>query len=227
MSKNRWKNLTKQTEMQETQKEVTLQEQNGPQGSQKSLWHKVKKVLKWGAVIFFVVLGLLVWAGNNIPEIDKTIRNWQNQRYEATLKKQNDEAVARYTADIDGGKTPEETLDLLISALKAGDIEQASRYYVLEKQEATLADFKEEVKKYGDLHLSIEYFTDVMGKGIKWCNEKKDGCNFEYIYVNKEKKILPVYGRTETIVIPAGEKSTKLISLNLNKFSGVWKIELP
>ncbi|MEQ1666408.1 MAG: hypothetical protein ABL927_13640 [Bdellovibrionales bacterium] len=199
-------------------------EQNAPQ---KGSWRLIKKILIWSAGIFIVILGLLVWMGNNIPEIERSLRVWQTEKYEKALQKQKDEAIARYTADVDGGKTPEETLDLFISALKAGDIEKASRYYVLEKQGATLADFKEEVKKYADLHLSIEYFTDVMGKGIKWCNEKKDGCNFEYIYVNKEKKILPVYGRTETIVIPAGEKSTKLISLNLNQFSGVWKIELP
>src|SRR3990167_283218 len=41
----------------------------------------------------------------------------------------------RYMADTYGGDTPEETLELFISALKTGDIDLASKYFVLDKQD--------------------------------------------------------------------------------------------
>jgi len=37
--------------------------------------------------------------------------------------------------DTYGGETPEETLELFISALEKGDVELASKYFVLDKQE--------------------------------------------------------------------------------------------
>ncbi|MBI2507135.1 MAG: hypothetical protein HYW09_00800 [Candidatus Niyogibacteria bacterium] len=48
-------------------------------------------------------------------------------RYYKNLERQ-------YAEDTYGGKTPEETLQLFIDALKAGDIELASKYFVVEKQ---------------------------------------------------------------------------------------------
>lgn len=45
------------------------------------------------------------------------------------------EALKRaYAEDQYGGTTPEETLQLFIDALKAGDVELASKYFVVEKQ---------------------------------------------------------------------------------------------
>ena len=41
----------------------------------------------------------------------------------------------RYAEDTYGGKTPEETLELFIDALKAGDIELASKYFLIGEQE--------------------------------------------------------------------------------------------
>src|SRR3989338_7176316 len=52
-------------------------------------------------------------------------------RYYADLEKQ-------YAEDTFGGKTPEETLQLFIDALKAGNIELASKYFVKEEQEKWL-----------------------------------------------------------------------------------------
>lgn len=48
----------------------------------------------------------------------------------------------RYAEDTYGGKTPEETLELFINALKAGDIELASKYFVLDKQEEWLENLR-------------------------------------------------------------------------------------
>ncbi|MCH7883393.1 hypothetical protein IIA95_03195 [Patescibacteria group bacterium] len=45
------------------------------------------------------------------------------------------ELERQYAEDTYGGKTPEETLELFIDALKAGDIELASKYFVIDEQE--------------------------------------------------------------------------------------------
>src|SRR3989338_4949211 len=64
-------------------------------------------------------------------------------RYYADLEKQ-------YAEDTYGGKTPEETLQLFIDALKAGDIELASKYFVVEERGKKL-EFLQKVKVAGNL----------------------------------------------------------------------------
>ena len=49
----------------------------------------------------------------------------------------------RYREDPYGGTTPEETLQLFIDALKKGDIELASKYFVLDEQKKWLKELKE------------------------------------------------------------------------------------
>lgn len=48
----------------------------------------------------------------------------------------------QYEEDTYGGTTPEETLELFISALEAGDIELASKYFVVEERAGVLSDLK-------------------------------------------------------------------------------------
>ena len=48
-----------------------------------------------------------------------------------------------YDEDTYGGKTPEETLALFISALKKGDIDLAAKYMIIEEQEKILSDLQE------------------------------------------------------------------------------------
>lgn len=195
---------------------------------QKGAWVKIKKILKWVSVVLIILLTFLWWVGSNEEKVVKMVNDWRAQRYDKALQKYEDELKAKYTADTDGGKTPEETIDLFIAALKAGDIEKASKYYVLEKQQEELRHLKEDILgKYGDLQMSIDFYSEIKEKGVRKCNDKGDGCTFEYEYVVTETKTLPVRGRTEVVVIPAGEKSLKSIDIGLNHFSGVWKIELP
>lgn len=195
----------------------------------KKIWSFWKKVSVFGLLAVVAIFGLLIWVGNNTRELTKKIENWKAERYEQALQEYTDEMKAKYTADTDGGKTPEETIDLFIETLKTGDIEKASKYYVLEKQEEALSDLKDELVKYGDLHLSTEYFVEVSTKGIKGCNEKKDGCAFEYEYIREKTSTTTavVSGQNLTLVSPAGSSGRKIIEVALNKFSRVWKIELP
>lgn len=209
--------------------ETSENKESKDEGKEGSGWKFWKKVLMWAAVATIVVVGLLALVGNYLDEIGQWMRDRQAARYEQALQKYVSEEKARYAADKDGGATPEETIDLFIAALTAGNIEQASRYYVLEKQEAILADLKDEIAKYDDLRLSIDYFTEVKDKGVKGCNEKLNGCAFEYEYVRTETSTTTTFvsGQNLILVSPAGSKGRKLIDVKLNRLSGVWKIELP
>src|SRR3989338_2957114 len=86
------------------------------------------------AVIIVLAFGALYYLNYyNSPE-QKALR------YYADLEKQ-------YAEDTYGGKTPEETLQLFIDALKAGDIDLASKYFVVEKQGEWLDNIKKVQEK--------------------------------------------------------------------------------
>src|SRR3989338_3497644 len=65
-------------------------------------------------------------------------------------KYQVDKAIVElerpYREDVYGGKTPEETFDTFLDALKKGDIDLASKYFSVRKQ----AEYKEKFEKMRD-----------------------------------------------------------------------------
>ena len=95
----------------------------------KNLW----KVL--GAAVGVALLAVLIFYG---PSVFKNISEFQsakNAEKAAKEKAQKDyeELKRLYEEDTFGGKTPEETLALFIDALKRGDTDLASKYFVLGK----------------------------------------------------------------------------------------------
>ncbi|MBI4114441.1 MAG: hypothetical protein HY445_01210 [Candidatus Niyogibacteria bacterium] len=56
-------------------------------------------------------------------------------REDREARKYIEDLQRQYENDTYGGKTPEETLALFIDALEKGDIELASKYFVIDKQE--------------------------------------------------------------------------------------------
>ncbi len=105
-------------------------------------------------------------------------------------------------ADVYGGKTPEETLQLFIDALKEGDVELASKYFILgdnlqrdSKWFDALRRTKES-EKLGELIVSLEKAEpDLESRAYE--NDFKFKTSDGYGYIN----------------------------LEFNKHSGVWKIE--
>lgn len=204
--------------------------------AQNSGWGRAKKVLRR---VGWVLLGLLavMWAiGFFAPEFTEAIPErfpaWIQGKIEArnqaALDAEIEKIREKYKNDLDGGKTPEETLDLFIEALKAGDIEKASKYYVLEKQAEEFKHLSNDILgEYGDLQKSIDYYSRIKEKGVKKCNEISDGCTFEYIYTEIATTTYEVAGINQKIIVPAGEKTTESVDVGLNSFSGVWKIKLP
>src|SRR3989338_3778119 len=111
-------------------------------------------------------------------------------RYYADLEKQ-------YAEDTYGGKTPEETLQLFIDDLKAGDIDLASKYFVVEEREKTKNDLAT-VQNNGGL-------GDVMGR-IQNISLSKTDNDKAWFVITDENRVI---------------KYEVLLSKNQNS---VWKI---
>ncbi len=153
-------------------------------------------------VVFFVVVTLLGLWGPKVASYWRQYQYGLEVRQAEQVKKAIEEA---YRNDRDGGKTPEETFDLFLVALKSGDILRASKYYELSVQPKALSSLQKELAQSGSLDKSIKYFTDVRGMGVKKCNDTGDGCTFRYIS-------------------PADNLS-ELVDIIVNKNSGFWKID--
>lgn len=74
-----------------------------------------------------------------------------------------------YAEDPYGGDTPEETLRLFIDALKKGDIDLATRYFVIDKQD----EWKEDLAKIKDKGLLDEMVRDLEREKFKYTISKK------------------------------------------------------
>src|SRR3989338_6079724 len=72
-------------------------------------------------IILVTVGGYLVWSKFLKYDILKVYQNAEKNYVEAMQ------------ADTYGGKTPKETLDLFVAALRADDVELASKYFLLDK----------------------------------------------------------------------------------------------
>ena len=59
-----------------------------------------------------------------------------------TAEKYFNDLREKYEADTYGGSTPEETLQLFVDALKKGDVDLASKYFMVEEQELWKEKFK-------------------------------------------------------------------------------------
>ena len=117
---------------------------NNPSGN---LENKPKKRrAKWiiiALIIILVALFLILGGYNNIKTTIKGL--WAVSQYNAGIELYE----KTMTEDTYGGKTPEETLAMFIDALEKGDIELASKYFVLDdnlsrqKWEELLIDYKD------------------------------------------------------------------------------------
>ncbi|MAJ97034.1 hypothetical protein CL644_02385 [bacterium] len=109
---------------------------------------------------------------------------------------------AQYAADFDGGKTPEETWDLFVTALKEGDTDQAAKYFIVEEQKEMLKNF-EIGKKSGALNSFLNEDLPLIKGGTMYPN----GERFEFY--------------TGSIDNGPGF----VFMLVKNPITGVWKIE--
>src|SRR3989344_273008 len=89
-------------------------------------------------------------------------KSWQFQRA-------YDKVEEPYYTDTYGGATPEETYDLFINALKAGDVELASRYFVLYKQD----DWQETLQEYEKEGILLSFAEELENTKKIWKKSEK------------------------------------------------------
>ncbi len=101
---------------------------SNPTGVKKINWRQFGR--HWIVVFILAILAaFVIWGMLQAGPWLKRLQDWRAAR---ALQSQLEEL---YRNDKYGGKTPEETFDLFITALERNDVKLASKYFVLEEQE--------------------------------------------------------------------------------------------
>src|SRR3989344_3937509 len=202
-------------EIKEGQHEVKLKERSF-----------VRRLGRFALIAVIVLATLVAFVNIAGPQYLK----WVDRYEEAKYKKVYDQYIEAQKNDTYGGKTPEETFDLFLEALKKNDAELASKYYIIDNQEKKFLKLKEYLVRDGSLNKSVIYFTDVRSKDKKICHDldnERAGCNFEYIYITTEDSESLILGTNDRIFIPKGSEGSKMIDLKLNPYANIWKVVQP
>ncbi len=197
-----------------------------PEG-EKVVWDKAlfKKIFKWTGIVLLVAYLFLVLVANLGPKLGKYLIQKRQEIYVNKLKEEVAQMEALEKADTYGGKTPEETLDLYIEALKKGDIELAAKYSRVDQQEEEIEDLKMATSRDGDLNYVIDFVYEIKKNGKKACDA--DSCSFTQEFIVKEDTISNIKGTNNEMITPAGFIEYRAISLYKNLYTNVWKIVEP
>lgn len=107
-------------------------------------------------------------------------------------------------ADHAGGKTPEETLRLFVSALRANDLVQASRYFIF--------DVSLRRQKW------LDRLTQLQKQGLL-------GVMADDIETHARRARAAYDGDAQFEIMNSNGTIGALIDMEFNAFSGVWKVE--
>ena len=184
------------------------------------LMNKLLTILKsWYGVLFLVLLagGVLWFVLNGMPYINNLRANWEAKRIQAQWEKP-------YREDKYGGKTPEETYDMFLDALRKGDTILASKYFVVYKQDNWLKTFQE----YKSQNLLINLISELEQNRKFWTSQNRNDGEVSYIYSytrgTPSTTELPISGgETQKITLPAGKFNAETI-FSKNKMTNIWKI---
>ncbi len=170
-----------------------------------------KQIFKgWAGVPFLILVALiLIWG---IPALMGTYNEWKFQR-------EYEKLAEPYYNDTIGGSTPEETYNMFIDALKNGDVELASKYFIEYKQDNWLKTLQE-YEKEGVLLSFVEELEDT--KNIWEKSEESNEGTVSFTYqVLIEKDGTAIFEGQE-IDVPAGNYTNES---TFTKYpNGVWKI---
>ena len=181
---------------------------------------------RWVKFVFFCAcfvvafLTAFVYLGTNMDDIIAWKSDRDARAFDAKLEGDRETLVAMEKADTYGSTTPEGTIALIITALEAGDIDLASKYYYVLDQEKAKASFEKQLAEKGNFAFRMQYFKDVLG-GKKHCN--LDFCTLNLTFITEIEEGVIDNTTGEHIIIPAGEQRTKSVTLRVNSFTGLWK----
>ncbi len=108
-------------------------------------------------------------------------------------------------ADTVGGATPEETLKMFVEALRAEDVNLAARYFLLDDEGKgdKWVTYLQEIKDNG----LMQKLADDLGRAKVDTESVVSETDYNFVIVNAEGDVV------------------REINMELNEFSGVWKIE--
>lgn len=150
------------------------------------------------AIIIIISGGYWIW--NNYISSDAKESREITKQYKKTIKGiQNAEDAMR--TDTYGGKTPQETLNIFIDALRKNDLELASKYFVLREDGTRDPQILENLKS--KTPKIIADMINVFEKAKPTKSPIENGAGFLYEYNGQEY----------------------LIELQKNTYSKIWKIE--
>lgn len=168
----------------------------------------------WSVVFILAVLAAFaIWA---LIKAGPWLRGWQERSAANALRKQAEEQLRN---DKYGGKTPEETFDMFIAALEKGDVELASKYFVIQKQENWLKT----LQAYEDKKILPDFIFELKNNRKNW--QRIDSVDskmatFKYKVLVSSDTIADLNG--QKVDIPAGNYTN---NSNFEFYpSGVWKI---
>lgn len=150
-----------------------------------------KTSLKFILGAFLIIgLGVVVWF-MNVSASPEAKQEREARAYFENLKEQ-------YENDTYGGDTPEETLALFIEALEKGDVELASKYFVIEEREKWQKNLKV-IEDQGQIQ--------EMAEDLNKLRKTKDGEEEVFYTLTNDKNIV----------------SVQLI-MGMNQYNGKWQI---
>ena len=187
-------------------------------------WKKTLLYIFLGAFGLFLALSIY---GMYLPQIHKYFLDRRMAALQAETDRVEKEIEQAYQNDFDGGKTPEETISLFLTALRGGDVEKASKYYELTVQQKALTSLKDKLAKNKNFDNTINFFTEIREKGTKKCGS--DGCTFELIYITTATatSTFTISGQNITLITPKGSHERAIIDFEQSKYTKVWKITQP
>ena len=182
------------------------------------LWTNLKS---WYGVLFLVLLagGVLWFVLNGMPYINNLRANWEAQRLQAQWEKP-------YREDTYGGKTPEETYDMFLDALRKGDTTLASKYFVVDEQEKWLKT----LDQYKIQSLISGFMNELENTRTIWKKMPlpspddrlfKNTVSYEYTTVVENNTTADFDG--QKVTIPAGNYANST-TFELNTYTKIWKI---
>lgn len=157
-----------------------------------------KKIIKTIVIIFiFLLVAGVGYVSGNVTKYNLDVRKVDRavDRFQGSLEEP-------YKKDIYGGKTPEETWTLYVDALKRGDIDLASKYFAVNRQE----EERQELFQI-ERDEKLEELAKIYSQELKLEQKRSDKA---YFYIVRENV--------------AGEKINDSIAFYFNPYTKVWKI---
>jgi len=164
------------------------------------------------AVVAVVVVAGLLNLGGIIDKVQGKLEAWKYQRLVSKMQ-------APYKNDKYGGKTPEETFDLFLDALRREDVELASRYFVIPKQEG----WNKTLQEYKKNRLLANFSAELNAYKNSWDKSPQTSSDVqEFTYLTKLDKDSVVEFNGEKIPFKAGQYRNSVV---FEKYPSLnWKI---